>query len=336
MPTLDVFRGNAFSVQEMTEAINIIPTQYGLINEMGLFKERGVSTTTISVERKNGVLNVLSATDRGGPGTQNIVGKRDMISIDIPNFTHTDSIKAADVQDVRKFNTENELETVFDVVNERLAGMKAKHEIMLEYMKCGALQGKIQDGEGNVLVNLFDKLGVTQKTQAFEVSKDATDIPSVLRKVKRMISKDLKGEVMTSVLCLCSGEWFDALTGHETVKEAYRAYQGASPLREDMSNDFVFQGIRFVEYEGTASNAKGNLLRFIPDKEAVFLPLGTRNVFETVFGPADYVEAVGTIGLPYYAKQELQRFDKGIDVQTQSNPLPICKRPDLLVKATLS
>ena len=120
------------------------------------------------------------------------------------------------------------------------------------------------------------------------------------------------------------------------IKEAYQAYQGKTPYRDDMREDFVFNGIHFVEYEGSASNGKGSVLRFIPDNQAIFIPMGTMNVFETVFAPADYVEAVNTIGVPYYAKQKLQDFDKGVDIQTQSNPLTICKRPDLLVKATLS
>lgn len=336
MPALDLFKGSAFSTQAMTDAINIIPTQYGLVNELGIFKEKGVANTSVSIERKNGTLNILEATERGGPGTQNISGKREMISIDIPNFTHNESIKASDVQNVRKFGTEDQLESVQDAVNDKLAEMKAKHEITLEYMRCGALQGKIYDGKGNLLADLFNRLGVQQNSKSFKTSVDDTAIPTALRDVKRIIEKNLKGEVMNGVLCLCSGEFFEALVNHVSIKEAYNAYQGKTPLRDDLRFDFEFNGIKFVEYEGSASGASGNVLRFVPDREAIFLPLGTRNVFETVFAPADYVEAVNTIGLPYYAKQKLQDFDKGVDVQTQSNPLPICKRPDLLVKAILS
>lgn len=336
MPALDLFKGNAFSTQAMTDAINIIPTQYGLVNELGLFKEKGVANTSVSIERKNGTLNILEATERGGPGSQNVSGKREMVSIDIPNFTHNDSIKASDVQNIRKFGTEDQLESVQDAVNDKLAEMKAKHEITLEYMRCGALQGKIYDGKGNLLVDLFSRLGVEQHKKEFKTSVTGTAIPTTLRDVKRIIEKNLKGEVMNGVLCLCSGNFFEALVNHASIKEAYAAYQGKTPLRDDLRFDFEFNGIKFVEYEGSASGANGSVLRFVPDNEAIFLPLGTRNVFETVFAPADYVEAVNTIGLPYYAKQKLQDYDKGVDVQTQSNPLPICKRPDLLVKATLS
>ena len=332
----DIFNNPAFSTAEMTEAINIIPTQYGDINQLGIFKEKGITTTSVVIERKNNILNVLSSVERESPGTPNITGKRDIVTLSIPSFILNDSIKATDVQNVRKFGTADETEAVQDVVNDKLASMKAKHEITLEYMRAGALQGIIKDGEGNTLVNLFTSFGVTQNTQDFKTSSETTDIGKLLHTVKRTIQKNLKGEVMNGVLCLCSGSFFDAITTHASVKEAYAAYQGATPLRDDMRYDFEFQGIKFREYEGFASNAKGETLRFIPDNQAIFIPTGTLNTFETVFAPADYIEAANTVGLPYYAKQDVQKFERGIDVQTQSHPLPICNRPELLIKATLS
>ncbi len=332
----DIFNNPAFGTAEMTEAINVIPTQYGLLNELGLFKEKGITTTSVQVEKKNGVLNVLSAVEADAPGTVNTSGKRELVSLSVPNFILNDMIKASDVQNIRKFGSSDELEAVQDVVNDKLAEMKAKHEITLEYLRAGALQGIIKDGEGNTLVNLFNTFGVTQKTQNFATGTASTNIPKILRDVKRYIEKNLKGETMSGVLCLCSGEWFEALIAHSSIKDAYNAYQGSTPYRDDLRYTFEFNGIRFVEYEGTVSNASGTALRFIPENEAIFLPLGTRNVFETVYAPADYVEAVNTVGLPYYAKQELAEMGRGVKMQTQSHPLPICKRPDLLVKATKS
>ena len=50
--------------------------------------------------------------------------------------------------------------------------------------------------------------------------------------------------------------------------------------------------------------------------------------------PANYMETVNTIGLPYYAKQEPMDFDKGIEVETQSNPIHLCTRPAAICKLT--
>lgn len=332
----DIFNNNpAFSTSEMTDAINIIPTQYGTINKLGIFKDKGVKTTSVMVERKNGVLSVLSATERGAPSSVNTSGKRNLVSLVVPHFALLDTIKAEDIQDVRKFGETDEMENIQDKVNEKLAEMKAKHEITLEYMRCCALQGVVKDGAGTTLVDLFDTFGITQHTQAFNTSSANTKIDQKLRDVKRYMERNLKGETMSGILCLCSGNFFEAIVQHASIKDAYHAYQGATPYRDDLRYDFVFNGIRFIEYEGSASNAAGSTLRFIPDNEAIFLPLGTLHAFETTYAPADYIETVNTIGQPFYAKQKLQDFDRGVDIETQSNPLPICKRPELLVKGTL-
>ena len=50
--------------------------------------------------------------------------------------------------------------------------------------------------------------------------------------------------------------------------------------------------------------------------------------------PADFNETVNTLGQPLYAKQEPRKFERGTDLHTQSNPLPMCHRPGVLVKLT--
>ena len=62
----------------------------------------------------------------------------------------------------------------------------------------------------------------------------------------------------------------------------------------------------------------------------------TRRTFATYFAPADFNETVNTLGQPLYAKQEPRRFDRGTDLHTQSNPLPLCHRPALLVKLVMA
>jgi hypothetical protein len=48
---------------------------------------------------------------------------------------------------------------------------------------------------------------------------------------------------------------------------------------------------------------------------------------------ADFVETANTIGLPRYAKQAVdQQFARWVMLHVQSNPLPICTRPRVLIK----
>jgi hypothetical protein len=64
----------------------------------------------------------------------------------------------------------------------------------------------------------------------------------------------------------------------------------------------------------------------------IAFPLGTVDTFGTYFAPADFNETVNTLGQPLYAKQEPRKFERGTDLHTQSNPLPMCHRPGVLVK----
>lgn len=332
MPVLDIFKGDAFSIFEMTKAISIIPNNYGLIRTLGLFNEKGIKTTSVLIEKKHGVLNLLPQTERGGEGTYNMSSKRDIVSLNIPNFTLRDRIKAEDVQDIRSFGTESEFETVQNVVLEKLEEMKRKHEITKEFMLSGALQGVVKDGNGDTIVDLYTSFDVSKKTQDFKLGTQNSDIPKYLRDIKRHIETKLQGETMTGILCLCSSEFFDKLISHPSVKDAYLGFQDKTPYRDDQREDFRFQGIGFREYNGNASDLKGNLHAFIPAGKAIFIPLGTQNTFEMVYAPADYIETVNTRGLPLYAKQEVMKYGKGIEIETQANPLPLCKRPEILVE----
>jgi hypothetical protein len=80
----------------------------------------------------------------------------------------------------------------------------------------------------------------------------------------------------------------------------------------------------------------GNLRRFIEPGEGQAFPEGTLDTFATYFAPADFNETVNTLGQPLYAKQEPRDFGRGTDLHTQSNPLPMCHRPSLLVKVVAS
>ena len=68
--------------------------------------------------------------------------------------------------------------------------------------------------------------------------------------------------------------------------------------------------------------------------EAQFFPTGTTETYQTCFAPADFIETVDTLGLEVYAKQKTTVFDRGVEIHTQSNPLPMCMRPAVQVKGT--
>jgi lambda family phage portal protein len=74
------------------------------------------------------------------------------------------------------------------------------------------------------------------------------------------------------------------------------------------------------------------ILKSDPDKQTSAFPLGTTDTFRTFFVPGNFIECVGTYGEELYARQIPRQDVTGIDILTQSNPLPIMKRPALTVR----
>ena len=127
-----------------------------------------------------------------------------------------------------------------------------------------------------------------------------------------------------------------ALTDHVKVKDAFAYSQQRAVLIDDMRAGFTFGGVTFEEYRGQASDANGVTRRFIAAGEAHAFPLGTVDTFSTYYAPADFNETANTLGQALYAKQEPRKFERGTDLHTQSNPLPMCHRPGVLVKLTMA
>lgn len=337
---LNPFTGDAFSLVSMTMAINEFPTKYGKVNQLGIFGPgQGLTQNIAIVERRNGVLNVLPSTPWGGPPSVNTIGKRNIVAVPIPHIPVVDTVLPTDVQGIRAFGTENQMETIDNLIAHKLEVMANKHDITLEYLRMGALKGQVIDGDGvTVLANMFTEFGYSQEIQDIEFSVAATPVASELQNLSRYFEDNLNGETMSEVLVLCSGEYWDALTTHATVQTAFQFYQNQrSIIRDDLRNEgFVFQGIRFVEYRGKASLPTGVSVRFVPANEAIAIPLGTQDVFRTFYAPANFNETVNTVGLPRYAKQEERRMGQGWDLWSESNPLPLNTRPDLVVRLTMS
>ena len=331
---INPFDTDAFNMTSLTASINLLTNTYGKLEAMNLFPQKSVRTRNIAVEEQNGVLNLLPTQMPGGAATFEGRTKRKMRSFTIPHIPHDDVILPEEIQGIRAFGTENELEAMANVVTDHLQSMRNKHAITLEHLRMGALKGNILDADGSTLYNLFDEFEITPKTVNFALGTASTDVKKKCLEVLRHIEDNLRGEFMTGVHCLVSPEFFDALTSHSKVKEAYERWEEGAALRNDMRSGFTFGGITFEEYRGQATDPDGNTRRFIASGEGHCFPTGTAESFVTYFAPADFNETVNTLGLPLYAKQCPRKFDRGTELHTQSNPLPLCLRPGVLVKLT--
>lgn len=334
---LNPFATDAFNLVSLTNSINIMPNDYGRLRDMNLMPTRGVRTRTILVEEKNGILNLLPTRPVGAPGTQQQRGKRKVRSFVIPHIPADDWIDPSEYSGVRAFGSENQMAALAQIMNDHLEDMRNKHAITLEFLRWGALKGEILDADGSTLYNLFTEFEIAKKTIYFDLATDTTEVQLKCFEVSRHIEDNLKGEVMTHTHAFCSSGFMDALISHPLVRDAYKYHSAAvDQMGGDPRKRFVFGGIVFEEHRGQATDMNGTTRKFIADNKAIAFPVGTRSTFATFFGPADFLETANTLGKELYAKQRPSKFERGVDIHTQSNPLPMCMRPAVIVELDIA
>jgi hypothetical protein len=333
MSVLDIFKTDAFSVISLTDAINKLPFIPGRVGQIVDWMERGVETTTIMVEEVNGVLRLIDPTPRGGPGKTTPKNYRDGIPLKIPHYQIDDAVYADEVQNVRAFGTDSQLETVKGKINMRMQEhAQLEMDPTLEYQRVGAVKGIILNGDGSTLYNLFTVFNVTQPTEvAFDLTAASPASGAVRRKaagVVRTIAAALGGLTLRTVYGLAGDAFWDDLIANKEVRETYLNQADAAQLREgSVYQTLNYGGITFENYRGAVGATA-----FIDTDKCNFFPVGVPGLFRTIYAPADYVETVNTTGLPRYAKQFPMQNDKGISLEMQMNALSYCTRPGVLVQ----
>lgn len=324
----DIFNTDAFRMVSMTEAINKMPFKPGRIGEMGIFQSKGIVTTKAAIETRGNTLALLSTKRRGEPGDQHKGQKRVVKSFDVPHIPYDDRITAEGLIGVRAFGTTDRTAGVAQVVNDRLQEMRQSHEVTHEHMRMGALHGTVWDADGSTIENLFTAFGITQKVVDFLLGTSTTVIRAKVLEVVRHIETNLGASTYDHVHAFASASWFDAFIDHADVRTAYERWQEGEALRNDPRKGFQFAGVIFEEYRGKIGSRD-----FVTDGDVRFFPVGVPQLFPQANAPGDFVESVGTPGKPVYAKQAVDaKFQRYVDIHTQSNPFPMCTRPAVLVR----
>ncbi|WP_349569399.1 major capsid protein [Azotobacter salinestris] len=327
---LDIFNDDAFSVASLTAAINEQPHQPGRIGSLGLFQEEGVTTTTVTVEYNQGGLSLVPVGERGKPVSPQERDSRKIRSFTVPHLKRNDTVLADAIQNLRAFGTESDVESVQNVVNQRLVRMNRDLDSTIEFHRVGAIKGKVLDADGqSVIYDLYDEFGIAQQVVSLALANGSTNVRNKILEAVRA-SEDQLGAVAVSGYRIFFGRTlFDAFTGHAKVEAAWERWNEGEMLRNDPRGGFLFGGAFCEQYRGKVGSQA-----FIEDDAAYLVPEGVADLFITRFAPADYTETANTMGLPKYAKQELLRMGRGVEVEAQSNPLNLCTRPGAIIKLT--
>lgn len=337
MEFMDIFNDDAFSLVSLTSMINnidYVPGRAGALAFAGV--GQGVATTSIAIESKAETLSLIQTSPRGGPAPQEKQDKGTLRNVSIPQIKLEDEIGAHQIMNVRELGSSDALRGAQRVVQTQMTKMTRRHDMTLEFHRLGALKGQILDADSSVLVNLFTLFGISAPADVnFQLTTGSTDVrgkcAGVIRTMKRNIKLAWPGTA--KVWAFCGDNFFDALISHAEVKAAYANWNAAAAA---LGNSFVhdvfpFGGITFENYQGTDDNSTVA----VGTDECRLFVTGVPGLYEEYYAPADFMETVNTIGLPRYAKIAPDgKYNRAVGLHTQQNPLPLCVRPQTLIKGT--
>jgi hypothetical protein len=315
------------------------PHKPGRLGEIGLFGTPvGIPTTSVIIEQDNEAIKLVPTAPRGGVPDPQSRERRKAINFTVPHIPTMTQVMAAEVQNVRAFGQGNmasaEMMAVEMVRDRKLGIARSNLEVTIEYHRIGAVKGQVLDADGvTVLLNLFTAFSVSQTTYGMDLDDTTTKITARIRAAQRLALGVLGGAPMSGWLAICGDTFFDELVGHPKLEALYLNHQAAQTLRDGPAaySSFDFGGVRWENYRGQVGATA-----FIGATKAYLIPIGVPELFIHYVAPADYMETVNTIGLPFYAKSEMMKMNKGIDIEVQTNPLLLCTRPDAVVELDMT
>jgi len=348
---LNVFSQDAFGVVSLTNAVNDISTQYGRLGALGIFTDEGVNNRTVAVDFDPITNQLLPQSQWGGPGVANKTALGKTKSFSLPHFPVNDQILASDLQSRRRPGSDAVQDAQW-ILGKKMREMRIKLDQTLEWMRLGVLKsGLVKDGSGTTILDIYTDFGVSQDSASYALGTSTTDVMGKIAATKRAINGYLKGEMCNGYIALCSDGFYDTFASHTNVKAAFQYFQ--NPIGQTLAGDysgamaipnmaglvnlgmngFYFGGVTWLNYSGTITDSAGSSQPMIDANSAYMIPMGT-SVFKTFYASADYLETVNSEGLPFYAKTRMLEYDKGVEVECQSNPLPICLKPKVIQKLT--
>lgn len=334
MATLDIFNDDAFAVTSLSSTISDIPDIPTKLGSKGLFQEEGISTLSFMIERQGASIKLLPTAPRGGVREPVALGPRKLIPLHAVHIPASWSVLADEVQGVRAFGSETEVDQISSLVQRKLSAVRVAMDFTHEYMRVGALKGQVLDADGSLLLDIYSTFGMTQQTQFWNIaSANNGDPKASVIQLKSMIRAKLGGRPMGRIRVICSLDFFTSLVQNAKMIKAWELWNQGAYLRTDQVNggDFEFAGVVFEVYD--SSFQQGNTtVPVIEEGMAYAYPENIPGMFQSKFAPADYVETVNTPGLPFYAKQEPMSFGKGIIGEAQSNPIHFNSLPEAVIK----
>ncbi len=337
MATMDVFKADAFSMMSLMQAIEEVDHKPQFLGSLDLFEDAPQRTRVVAVESRENVLSLIQTTSIGAPVPQRSADKRKVRNFNTVRIAKGSQITADEIQGIRAFGSETELQQVQTEVARRLTQLVSDVELTWEHHRLGAVQGIVTDADASTIVNFFTEFGVTQPTEVdFDFSAlGAGDVRSKIEvSITRPMIRAAKGAFVTGsrIVALCGDTFWDEFVNHTEVRTTFLNHQAAAALREPTAfGEFRYAGVDWVNYRGTDDNSTVA----VAAAEAKFFPANAPGVFKVAWAPSESMELANQPGVPIrpLTLPDVSGRNAFVDVEVYSYPLYVCTRPLTLYRA---
>lgn len=341
MPTT---RRGSFELQNFTTQINKMPRMWSKINDMGIFDRVMNETRNITVDVVTDVFDTFQDTRPGGARNKANFESVQEQSFIIPFFSLDSRLSARDIQDLRSYGSPNGVMTVNEARLRIMNRIQKAHMALREKVMMEAIIGRnYRPGNTTPAYDYYTVYGQTRKTVDFEFSSSSEDVLGKIDEIRAQIRNFSQNSSQTfEIVVLCSSSWFDNFINHNQVRGAYTEYSSNTgsridpnrdrPGMDDLNRSFIFQNIRFMEYDARFGPTAGSQTPLIPDGEAYAFPIGVDNMFEIQYGPGDLIDEANTIAQEMYMIEV--RDHRTVEIESDTAMIGLNHRPELVVQLT--
>lgn len=329
-----------FDSTTLTDEVNTFPNLYGLVNSLNLMPSEPIATTSVLIQFSNDQIRVLPDLPRGAPGTPGQVGDGKGALLAIPHFPAIDNLSPLDIQNkAQVVNGRAVPMTVEAATAKKLKAIRGKHAITREYLRVNALKGVVKDGNGTTIVDLYAAFGIVKVSVDLLLGTAGTNIIDKLEEVHDAVHDGVVGDTVSRVEMLIGSTLFSRFVQHPKVEKYWLNYQAAQGLAnmmrdgqgEDWGRAFEFGNLRLREYKAKVPVKAGSESLVDPVKGHAY-PAGTSDTFATYDGPPHHIDRVNAPGEEIFISEKILDHGEGVEFKSQSNALPVCKRPKALVE----
>ncbi|KTQ95014.1 phage protein GP20 [Aureimonas ureilytica] len=330
----DIFNQNGWGAIDFHEEI-VERTEFrpSLLGGLGIFEPIYSRSRTIGVQLRGGTMSLIPTSEMGAPPVELDVDSDMVRKFDTVRLAKGSTVWASQLAGVTALPFEVQTRDVAAEIADRTRQILEDLELTMEYMRFGAVQGKVLDANGKVIVDWFNFWGIAEPAEVnFELDKPETDVRKKCRDMKRAMMKAAGGAWTPGarVGALVGDEFFDLLVNHPQIKETKLGTERAAALENIQGYSSIeIEDIVFINYRGTDD---GSTIAIASDK-ARFFPVGLRGAFKCGFSPAnEFKPYLNQRGREYYGlilpdTSGRDAFDR---VEIYSYPLPVATRPETL------